>query len=53
MPRGIEHQTAPRISRRIADGLRGDLTRVEPRRQELPESDGAVEQAGRRNWRTP
>ena len=51
MPRGVEHQAAPRVVRRIADGLRGDLTRVPTRRQELPQGDGTVEQAGRRTCR--
>src|SRR6202521_2604925 len=42
VPRGIEHHPAPGVSRCVADGLRGDLASAATRRQELPESDGAV-----------
>ncbi len=48
VPGGVEHQASPGVRRCIADGLRGNLPGIAARRQQLPESDGAVEQSGRR-----
>ncbi len=47
MPRGVEHQAAPSVLRRIANALHRDAAGIGARRQQLPESDGAVEQTRR------
>ncbi len=42
MPRGIQHEPAPRVAGRIDDGLRGNAAGAAVRRQQLPQGHGAV-----------